>query len=944
MKAIQKIKSNLSKIIIVLRHGILSLYSYIRKFVPWRSRTYIQNLRHVRIAGVTSSFLFGLLALAIIIPLYNVSGTEDTEAATGTAIDSSITFTSTRNTATVDLTPTSASGTFASSTSGTTDAAFSITTTNSQGYELKIKSTSGTVLKPTTTTSDSDGLSAISTSGITSSSFTNNTWGYLPNYYNCNEASGACTTNTTNYYPATTSDVTLRKTTSANNTAHNYTIGLGAKADLTKTSGTYTLGGNKGSLVLTYVANPTAYEIAYRDNSGDSTVTNMPTTTQSGAVSATSIALAPNRTPTRTGYSLTGWCLGEVTSAGTSCSGTTIATNGSLALDRTTSNSATLYAIWTPNKYTCTKQYRLQNADGTWGNYTTDTTEQVDYNSTCSYSKTVTNYKGSETGTNGSAATTSATMNSTNGITVQVSLWRNTFTVTKRYRKQDTSGNYPDTYTNDGTATVLYGANYTYSRAAETGFQAASTTASSVTANITLSLDVPRVTYTCSRQYRLQNADGSWGSYTADGSVTAYYGGSCSYSKTVTNYKGSSSGSNGSAGSASASNVTSDRTLSISFYRNTYTLTVSAGSNTSSATGGGTYRWGQTVTVGVTKASNTTCISYATPTWSRTSGSGTLNATSGTSVTFTMATSAATVTASSSASNVAQTVTLSRSTGASGINIAGTNYTGSSVSLNCGTYNISGNYSSNYEFSSWSRANGVAVANTSSASTTMTVNGAGTLTLNAKSSKLWFQNATSANCGSTMYDNRGNDTYKNIAYTTVKIGSLCWMNRNLDLPGGTKLTSSDSNVTSDYTLPASSTSGFSSESTAYVYNSSSTYNDTSCGQNDPCYSYYSYVAAAAGTNPSSGDATSDICPKGWRLPTTSDMYDMIQSGSSWLLNKVYSGYYYSSAFNQGGSQGSWWSSTAFSAYNAYHMFYSNRLSYTHNYKNRGYSIRCVAKS
>ena len=951
-------KHLLGGIAFVLRHGILSLYSYIRKFVPWRSRTYaeyahksnstssatsssslnsissyIRNLRTIRTAGLTSAFLLGLLALAIIIPLYNVSGTEDTEAATGTAIDSSITFTSTRSTASVAFNPTSTSGTFASSTAGASDAAFSLSTTNSQGYTLKLKSSNGTALKTSTSATDTATLSTIATStGIESGSFTTNTWGYLPSYYNSSA-------NTTKYYPATTTDITLRTTSSANttNTSDSYTIGIGAKADLTREAGTYTLGGNSSAMVLSYAVNPTAYEISYKDNSGDSTVANMPTTTQSGSVSATSIALAPNRTPTRTGYNLTGWCLGEVTSAGTSCSGTTIATNGSLALDRTTSNSATLYAVWTPNEYTCTKQYRLQNADGSWGDYTTDTTEQVAFGSTCSYSKTVTNYKGSENGTNGSAATTSATMNSTSGITLQVSL-----------------------------------------------------------------------------------------------------------------------------------------------YRNTYTLTVTAGSNTSSATGGGTYRWGQTVTVGVTKASNTTCISYATPTWSRTSGSGTLNATSGTSVTFTMTTSAATVTATSSSSNIAQTVTLSRGTGVSSIKIGSTSYTASSVSLTCGSYTVSGNYSSGYKFSSWARANGVTLSSTTAASTTMTVSGAGKLTLNgtpntyslaitfAGSGVSSVQIRTASGTGGTLMGTVSSSggsvsglTYNTAYYlypafssgyefsswastgsygtlsststsnptftmgagngavtitgkssctaisgtmqafaptsTTCESGTLTdsrdsasyivakladgkwWMLDNLRL-GSTStisLSSSNTNLPSDvtWTLPASGTVCFTDSSctgtngttgTGYTVPAINTaLKDTVASKKYGSGSgkigvYYNYCAASAGnicvaSNSNNGSADRDICPKGWRIPTSgsSGEYNALYTNSAigsnanfrTALSTPLSGYFNNGSAGGQGTFGGFWSSTRYDNSNMYALFVYSSKVVPASYNNRfyGYSVRCVLK-
>ena len=102
------------------------------------------------------------------------------------------------------------------------------------------------------------------------------------------------------------------------------------------------------------------------------------------------------------------------------------------------------------------------------------------------------------------------------------------------------------------------------------------------------------------------------------------------------------------------------------------------------------------------------------------------------------------------------------------------------------------------------------------------------------------------------------------------------MTRNLDLPGGTTLTSSDTNLTTGFTLPVSSTSGFNNYNTDYVYNSGR----TTCPSNSStgsCYSYYSFYTATAhwGTSSvSSGSSSVDICPKGWRLPTQAE-YDII---------------------------------------------------------------------
>ena len=208
----------------------------------------------------------------------------------------------------------------------------------------------------------------------------------------------------------------------------------------------------------------------------------------------------------------------------------------------------------------------------------------------------------------------------------------------------------------------------------------------------------------------------------------------------------------------------------------------------------------------------------------------------------------------------------------------------------------------------------------------------------------WTTPASSVCAGTTgtMTDNRsGNKTY-----TVAKIGDLIWMTKNLDLPGGTTLTSANSNVTSNYTLPASSTSGFSNDNTAYVYNS----NSTTCGKGSPCYSYYSYAAATAGTNPSSGAATSDICPKGWRLPTKAEYDTLIGTYTTGAaltaspFNGVYAGYYLNSSLSSGGSDGSYWSSTASGASRACRLTFGSSNANTFSYRRLGHAIRCVAKS
>ena len=214
-----------------------------------------------------------------------------------------------------------------------------------------------------------------------------------------------------------------------------------------------------------------------------------------------------------------------------------------------------------------------------------------------------------------------------------------------------------------------------------------------------------------------------------------------------------------------------------------------------------------------------------------------------------------------------------------------------------------------------------------------------------------MQNITNAELA-TLLPNTGDtttlkDSRDGKRYNVSKIGDNYWMTTNLDLTGDTTLTSADSNVAANYTLPASSTSGFSDDATAaYVYNS----NSTTCGNGSPCYSYYSYAAATAGTNPSSGEATSDICPKGWRLPTNAEytaLKNTYTTGATLTAAPfygVYAGDYHDSSFRNGGSYGNYWSSTtdnAFAAAANLLYFNSSSANTGRSSKELGYSIRCI---
>ena len=298
--------------------------------------------------------MFILLLTAIVCPIYLIPNY--TEATTGTATASTLTFTGTNLVASASLTVDSPTGTFTTSTTNQ-KATFSISTNNYTGYTLTMKSSGNTT---TLSDNNSNTITTISSSttatNFASSDATgqalNNKWGYIPNYYNATGSNPA--TNTTNYYPAPTSTniATLRTTSSANSAdgtsnADDYTIGLGVRADYTSPSGTYT----NDTFILEYVVNPTPYTINFSDNTGDASVSGIPGVAYSGSVSSSSIIL-PNTLPTRTGYTFNKWCLGTVSGNGTICTGNTYDAGGAYGIDQTiASNNATLYATWSLNQY-----------------------------------------------------------------------------------------------------------------------------------------------------------------------------------------------------------------------------------------------------------------------------------------------------------------------------------------------------------------------------------------------------------------------------------------------------------------------------------------------------------------------------------------------------------------------------------------------------------------
>ena len=450
-----------------------------------------------------------------------------------------------------------------------------------------------------------------------------------------------------------------------------------------------------------------------------------------------------------------------------------------------------------------------------------------------------------------------------------------------------------------------------------------------------------KLTFACTARYKLQNADGSYPSNftTVTVSDAIEYGEVCSY----TTNQNSSQYTNQSA----QATVTGPTILTVGtdgqVPRRTYSLTVAENSSyLSDPTGSGTYRWGETVTIGVTKMPDEACYSYSTPTWTKRSGAtGTLNSTSGTSVTYTMGTTNDTVTATATRTSVDAIITFNMGAGVTSILFGGKSYTnGQTASITCGTTkDIVGVYSGNYWFSSWSATAGT-FDNTSYFHAQYTVDGPATITLSSRTltNRGSMQNFTASQCRSyassdpvLVTDSRDNNTYA-VRY----INGNCWMTQNLRLAGGTTLTSTYSNVSSSYTIPTTDLTSGNSYTDGRIHNSG----NTTTGY------WYNYCAASAGTvcSRTQQDASYDICPKGWRLPTQSDFADIRGTAYVSAFSPVHSGYYYDGSLNNT-SYGYWWSSTAYNRYYQYGLYYHGSSLDTGNFgKYSGYYVRCIRSS
>ena len=296
-------------------------------------------------------------------------------------------------------------------------------------------------------------------------------------------------------------------------------------------------------------------------------------------------------------------------------------------------------------------------------------------------------------------------------------------------------------------------------------------------------------------------------------------------------------------------------------------------------------------------------------------------------------------------------ITLGFGANTSSIIIDGTTYTSSSASPNLeyGTHTISGTYPSGYEFNSWSSTGSITIADSTSASTTISVTGAGTLMLTGKSGKLYMQDMTLAQCQKNVSNNIGEeivayDKRDESDYKIKYVNGQCWMTQNLRFvwSSSTTLTQALTNIGANKTITVGTlTSGDSYTEARVQYN-----NNTNSG------AWYNFCAASAGDAAGCSDSATyssdyDICPTGWRLPSSSELSNFTSFTSA--ISFYAYGYYNSGGSHYGNCnarcKGGYWSATPYDSTHQYFLWNDDGgKSIGKNFlKNYGFNIKCVKK-
>ena len=213
--------------------------------------------------------------------------------------------------------------------------------------------------------------------------------------------------------------------------------------------------------------------------------------------------------------------------------------------------------------------------------------------------------------------------------------------------------------------------------------------------------------------------------------------------------------------------------------------------------------------------------------------------------------------------------------------------------------------------------------------------------------------ATETGVTKTVTDSRDGSSYR---IRKLADGN-CWMIDDLSIAGVT-VTSADTDMESgSYELPDALASGGSySTSQGYIWQNTGSF----AGK----YLYNWHAATVSSvdvTTITSGDASSSVCPKGWKLPSGGDantnqsfakLYAVSDYASSANMRSTTNGGpeftlagFWSNGYNTQGSNGNYWSRTAYPSNSnvAYYLYLDSSLVRPQRSgdKSNGFSVRCV---
>lgn len=205
-----------------------------------------------------------------------------------------------------------------------------------------------------------------------------------------------------------------------------------------------------------------------------------------------------------------------------------------------------------------------------------------------------------------------------------------------------------------------------------------------------------------------------------------------------------------------------------------------------------------------------------------------------------------------------------------------------------------------------------------------------------------MQKVVASECVSThptyIFDARDEKLYR-----MRRINGVCTMIDNLRVDMGQEMTPEDTNIASGYVLPKNDLALGNSYIEARTHKG-----DKNTGN------WYNYCAATAGEicqNSITAEATQDVCPKNWRLPSNNEQALIAGGGNnvSLLFNAINPGGYFDGSIFAPNSVGYWWSSTPLenSGYRRHYLTYSNYNDELQaglsEYRDSGFSVRCVLK-